>query len=157
MQGAVDAETDAETVGLRLDMNVRDAVAESLGDDEVDDLHHRRVRTHRGELRHLRLPRCLFDRAHYLRIDVRHHRVVQVERMLYRHSVGQLEPHLPLGHLRQLLAYVRCVRTVRGHVQSPVLVDLVRENVVLTRECRCDAVERSVLRLHRVKIDGHQP
>ena len=43
MERAVDAEPDPHLVALRLDVHVGGAVAQRLGEDQVDDLHDRRV------------------------------------------------------------------------------------------------------------------
>ncbi len=43
VQSAVDAKSNPETLALGLDVDVRSAVSERLGDNQVDDLHHRRV------------------------------------------------------------------------------------------------------------------
>jgi len=48
---AVHAKTDPQPVGLRFDVDVGDAVAQTLGEDEVDDLHHRCVGIEPGQLR----------------------------------------------------------------------------------------------------------
>ncbi len=49
-QCAVDAEAHPQPVGLWLDVDVLGAVAQALGDDQVDDLHNRGVGAERCEV-----------------------------------------------------------------------------------------------------------
>ena len=152
MERAVDAEADAEAVCLGLDVDVRGAVTEGLGQQQVDDLDHRGVGAERdgqgGGGRLLAVDDRALDRV----VDPVENGVVPVKGALERASarqpgedrLGDRPPH------RFDLVGIGGVGD--RAVDHPQLVDEEREGAQAARRLPVQQVEGIVLGDHLIEI-----
>ena len=138
-------------------MNVRNAIAQPLREDQVDDLHHRRIGAEGRQLGDRRRDHpCVEDRALRVHADLVENGVIPIECALNVDVVRQLHTDRKSGLVEQLLAEVVIARVQRGDAQHSLIVNAIRDNVLFARKPTVDGVHRAPVGLDLVQLDGSQ-
>ncbi len=153
VEGAVDPVADPQPVGLGLEVDVRSPVAEPLGEQQVDDLHHRGIDLDGGRLTLGDLG-PLAGRLRDRVLDPVEELVVAVERSLQGPASGEPQDHRLADGVPDRLLLLLVAGVGDRAVDPAHLVDEEREGGEAARLGGVEPQERLLLGGDAVEVDG---